>query len=337
MQTKLIKVNSKKFNSSELKEAVDLLKKGEVVVFPTETVYGLGANAFNESAVSKIFQAKNRPADNPTIVHISSIHHLHQVVASVPKPAIKLIKAFWPGPLTLVLPKSKDLPLNVTAGLDSVAVRMPSNKVALALIKECDFPIAAPSANTSGKPSPTTAKHAFDDLNGRVLLVIDSGACEHGLESTVLSLLEKTPVLLRPGSVTVEQIQKVIGKIKVPSKKANQKESESKKPLSPGMKYKHYSPKAEVILISVGKNFEKKVFELSLDKKVGVISFSKKLKVENEYNFSKDIELYAKNLFSCFRDLDEKGVEVIFVEGVKEKGLGLALMNRLKKAASKII
>ena len=307
MQTKLIQVNPKKFSVGELTEAALLLKKGEVVVFPTETVYGLGANAFNEKAVSKIFQAKNRPADNPTIVHISSIHQLNQVVAKVPKNAIKLIKEFWPGPLTLVLPKSKDLPLNVTAGLDSVAVRMPSNKVALALIKECDFPIAAPSANTSGSPSPTTAKHAFNDLNERVPLVIDSGACEHGLESTVLSLLDKTPVLLRPGSVTVEQIQKVIGKIKVPIKKSNSvDENTNSKPLSPGMKYKHYSPKAEVVLILVGKNFEKKVFELSDDKKVGVISFSKKIKLENEYNFGKDLKAYAKNLFSCFREMMKK-------------------------------
>jgi L-threonylcarbamoyladenylate synthase len=338
MKTELIKAGKKINSNLEITKATNLLRSGEVVVFPTETVYGLGANAFNESAVAKIFEAKNRPADNPTIVHISSIEQLHSVVSKVPKKAIKLIKAFWPGPLTLVLPKSIDIPNNVTAGLSSVAVRMPSHPVALALIKECNFPIAAPSANTSTKPSPTSAKHAYDDLNGKIPLVIDAGSCEHGLESTVISLLEEKPILLRPGAITIEQIEKVIGKISVASKNSNSKET--KKPLSPGMKYKHYSPKAEVILVipKRGASFVQKVFESDIDKlNIGVISFSKKIGVEKEYYFKKSLPLYAKELFASFRALDNEGVDAIFVEGIEEKGLGLAIMNRLRKAASKII
>jgi L-threonylcarbamoyladenylate synthase len=336
MQTKLTKINSKKVSLNELKEAVELLKKGEIVVFPTETVYGLGANAFNENAVAKIFQAKNRQPDNPLIVHVANIHQLNQVVSKIPKKAIKLIKAFWPGPLTLVLQKSPLVPLITTAGFDSVAVRMPSNKIALTLIKHCKFPIAAPSANTSGKPSPTKAKHAYDDLKGKVPLVIDSGSCKHGLESTVINMLSETPMLLRPGSITKEQIEKVIGKVTLFGEEKNNSKT-TEKPLSPGMKYTHYSPNAELILVLFGKNFSKKLFELSSGKKTGIISFSKKLNLENEYYFENDLKLYAKNLFSCFRELDEKGAEQIIVEGVKEKGLGLALMNRLRKAATKIV
>ncbi len=338
METELVKVGKNINNNFEITKAANLLKKGEVVVFPTETVYGLGANAFNEIAVAKIFQAKNRPADNPTIVHISSIEQLNQVVTKVPKKAIKLIKEFWPGPLTLVLQKSANIPNNVTAGLSSVAVRMPSHPVALALIKECNFPIAAPSANTSTRPSPTCAKHAFDDLKERVPLVIDAGSCEHGLESTVISLLEEKPVLLRPGAITIEQIERVIGKINVTKQKSAKNMAD--KPLSPGMKYKHYSPKAQVILVipKKGASFVQKVFESDIDKlNIGVISFSKKIGVEKEYFFDKSLPLYARELFASFRELDAIGVEAIFVEGVEEKGLGLAIMNRLKKASSKII
>jgi L-threonylcarbamoyladenylate synthase len=337
MKTKVLQINEQKFSARELIEPVKLLQKGEVVAFPTETVYGLGANAFNESAIKKIFAAKNRPADNPTIIHICNEKQLHLVVQEVPTPAKKLIKRFWPGPLTLVLKKSPRIPFEATAGLDTVAVRMPQNKVALALIKKCGFPIAAPSANSSGKPSPTTAQHVHNDLAGRIHLIIDSGPCEIGLESTVLSMVEKKPVLLRPGKITVEQIEKVIGKIIVPDALLEKKYS--KKPASPGMKYKHYSPNATVILVlpKKGVDFSSKVFELGKDKKVGIISFTKKVGLANEYYFDENLDAYAKSVFAAFRDFDEQGAELIVVEGVTKKGLGLAIMNRVKKAASVII
>jgi len=335
MKTKLIKLDCEKFSANEINEAVKLLKNEEIVAIPTETVYGLAANAFIEKAVAKIFVAKGRPADNPLIVHISDASQLDELVEKVPLKAKKLIKEFWPGPLTIVLKKSKKVPDIVTAGLDSVAVRMPSNKIALEVIKQCGFPLAAPSANSSTLPSPTKAKHVLDDLNGKIPLILDEGQCEVGLESTVISLIGKIPQILRPGKVTLEEIEQVIGKVNVhnPQNAPALKE----KPISPGMKYRHYSPRAEVILISSEKNFEEEVFELSSDKKIGIISFSKKLNLENEYFFDKDLKLFAKNLFICFRELDERGTEIIFVEGVKERGLGLAIMNRLKKASLRII
>jgi len=332
MKTKLAKPTKKL-----ICEAADLIQKGEVVAFPTETVYGLGANVYDVHAVAKIFEAKGRPADNPLIVHISKISQIDGLVISIPTSAKKLMKKFWPGPLTIVLKKSKQVPEIVTAGLDSVAVRMPSNKIALSLINAAGVPIAAPSANSSGKPSPTSAKHVLEDLNGRIHLVIDGGQCEVGLESTVLSLAGSNPVLLRPGAITLEQIEKVIGKVEVPL--SVREKTEVEKPLSPGMKYKHYSPKAEVVLFipSKEKDFTKFVFEHSEGKKIGIISFTKKVGLNNEFFFEGSLNAYAKSLFSALRELDEAGVELIIVEGVSDKGLGLAIMNRLKRAASKVV
>ncbi len=329
MQTELIKINNNAFSEKELKKAVKILRNNEIIIFPTETVYGIGANAFNKKAVQKIFKAKNRPVDNPLIIHISNTKQLKKIVLKLPIKAKILMKEFWPGPLTIILKKSKNIPLNVTAGLDSVAVRMPSNKIALKLIEMCQFPIAAPSANISGKPSSTKGAHAFDDFNGKVKLIIDSGECEHGIESTVISLIGK-PLLLRPGAITKEDIEKIIGKIIVP------KNNNNKKPISPGLKYKHYSPEAKVFLCLNQKNFELEI-QKNFEKHVGIISFSKKIGVKNEYFFNKNISDYAKNVFSCFREFDKKKVELIIMEGVKKKGLGLALMNRIEKASTKII
>ncbi len=336
--TKLIKVNPKNFFSCELEPAIKLLQSGEVLAFPTETVYGLGANAFDKNAVKKIFKAKNRPADNPTIVHICDEKQLSEVVDGVPKIAQKLIDEFWPGPLTLVLKKSDRIPFEATAGLDSVAVRMPSSSIALALIKESGFPIAAPSANSSTKPSPTTAKHVLNDLDGKIPLIIDGGDCEVGLESTVISLIELTPILLRPGKISVKEIEDVVGKIIVPESVHDT--SKVKVAHSPGMKYKHYSPNAEVVLVlpSTEANvFAKKALELGKDKKFGVISFSKKVGVKNEFYCNSNQEVFAKELFKVFREFDSKGIELIIVEGIAEEDLGLAIMNRLRKAASRVI
>ena len=335
MKTEIIKVNSKNLRES-IKKAAEIIKSGDVVVFPTETVYGLGANALNESAVKKIFEAKGRPADNPLIVHISDVPQLKSITSQIPLKAKKLMEVFWPGPLSIVLKKSKNVPDVVTAGLDSVAVRMPSNKIALELIRMSGFPIAAPSANTSTRPSPTSAKHVYEDLNGKVPLILDGGDCEVGLESTVISLVTKIPLLLRPGKITPSQIEKVIGKIEVHSN-LKDKISYEKVPASPGMKYKHYSPHAQLILITPKRDFKVEFEKLNLIGKVGVLSFSKKFGVKNEVNFNSNLEKMAHGLFKEFREFDEKGFDYIVVEGVSEEGLGLALMNRLKKASSKII
>ena len=334
METKLIVFDSK-HKKRAMEEAAELIKSGDIVAFPTETVYGLGANAFDENAVAKIFAAKGRPADNPLIVHIAKKDQLSEIVLEVPLIAKKLIKKFWPGPLTIVFKKSQKIPSNVTAGLDTVAVRMPAHKVALDLIKKAGVPIAAPSANSSTRPSPTCAQHVYDDLNGKIPYIIDGGTCKVGLESTVLSLANEKAIILRPGKVTLEQIQKTIGKLGKVSV-ANQLIN-NQTPSSPGMKYRHYSPTAEVILVENGNDFEKKVFENSSDKKVGVISFSKELGLRDEFFFDKSLTAYARSLFSALRELDDRCVDVIIVEGVEEKALGLAIMNRLRKAASKII
>ncbi len=333
MQTKIIKINEKNFSKNDLKEAIKLLKKGEIVVFPTETVYGIGANAFDKKAVKKIFKAKKRPSDNPLIVHISNLGQLDEVAFEVPKKAELLIKKFWPGPLTLILKKSKKIPKEVTAGLDSVAVRMPSHKVARSLIKECGFAIAAPSANLATMPSSTIGKHALDDLNGIVPLIIDSGFSKYGIESTVLSLITKKPILLRPGTITKKQIEKEIGKINLVK---NTNKNINEKPISPGLKYKHYSPKAKVILVMNKNHFKKKVIKVSEKNKVGVISFSKKLGLENEYFFNNNKNLFAKKLFYCFRELDKKKVDFIIIEGIKEEEIGVAIINRIKKASFQI-
>ncbi|MDF2568280.1 MAG: hypothetical protein K0R90_1736, partial [Oscillospiraceae bacterium] len=223
-----------------------LLKDGELIGMPTETVYGLAANAFDGDAVKKIFKAKGRPQDNPLIVHISDISMLGSIAAKVPKLAHELAERFWPGPLTIILPKAAHIPLAVTAGLDTVAVRIPSHEVAKELIKCCEFPLAAPSANLSGSPSPTKAEHVFQDLQGRIPFVIDGGECEIGLESTVVTLSEDTIKILRPGGVTVHDLLQVTPNVHIDQSVLSQLEP-NQKVSSPGMKYKHYSPKAKVV------------------------------------------------------------------------------------------
>ncbi len=346
MKTQLIKVTSKNKNEV-LTRAAELIKKGEVVAFPTETVYGLGANAFDENAVKKIFIAKGRPSDNPLIVHISDLKQLNELVETVPPKAKQLMKLFWPGPLTIVMKKSAKVPMCITAGLNTVAVRMPSNKLALELIKKAGVPIAAPSANSSTKPSPTMAKHVLFDLDGKIPMIIDGGNCDIGVESTVIGLAGEKPVLFRPGRVTLEELRKVLGEVDYP-KSITPSSSNAKLILSsPGMKYKHYAPKAELTLVEAKIKGDKKELDFTTEVEtfalnenpelIGVISFTKRTGFENEFFFNKDIDLYARELFSSLRELDERGVEKIIVEGVSDSNLGLAVMNRLRKAASKII
>lgn len=314
--TEIIKVSVKNRKESVVR-ASEVIKSGGLVAFPTETIYGLGASALNEKAVSKIFIAKGRPQDNPLIVHVAD-KNIDAYVKEVPENAKKLIAKFWPGPLTLVLKKSSIIPKNVTAGLDSVAIRMPLNKIAFALIKEAG-PIAAPSANLSGKPSPTSEEHVIEDMNNRVDMILAAGHCDVGLESTVLSLVDK-PILLRPGRVTKEQIEKVIGPISVHSSIYG---GEVDSAASPGMKYRHYAPEHQLILVNPEKLDEVVGEYEKQGKKVGV------LKIGNIIHF-------AKIMFEEIRELDKVN-DIIVVEATKETGLGMAIMNRLRKASSKII
>lgn len=313
MKTKIIKINPKKPEISKIKKSANIIKKGGLVAFPTETVYGLGANGLNKNAVKKIFKAKGRPQDNPLILHISNINQLSSLVEKIPKNAEKLIKKFWPGPLTIILKKSKKVPEIITAGLDSVAVRMPKNKIALELIKSSGCPLAAPSANLSGKPSPTIAEHVIEDLNTKIDAIIDGRKTDIGLESTVIDLTQEPSQILRPGKITKKQIEKIIGKI-------NNKKSKSKKPRSPGMKYRHYSPKAKIFTIQNKKQL-KEILKKYPDKRTKILKYRTKIKM-------------GKNLFKDFREADKNDFKIIIVWNVKEKELGNAIMDRLKKASS---
>ena len=304
------------------KQAAKFILKSDVVAFPTETVFGLGANAFDEKAVKKIFKLKKRPQDNPLIVHIAYKNQISLVAASVNETAKKLINKYFPGPLTIILKKNEIVPDGVTAGLDTVAVRMPSSKIALEFIKECKFPIAAPSANLSGTPSPTGFGHVLEDFNGKVSCILIGPESKYGLESTVIDCSGDVPYILRPGIITLEELQMIDSSIKL--------EMKSGKAKSPGTKYRHYSPKAKVIITY--KPAQNKLNKSSAY--IGITSLSalsrNKLGI---YRHCKSKPEYAKSLFSLFRECDAKGVKTIFAEKVDEKGIGLAVMNRLKKAS----
>ncbi len=312
-------MRTKIFTSKQLKKAAQLIKNGELVAFPTETVYGLGANALEPKAVKKIFKAKGRPADNPLIVHISKEEQLHELAFTTPKTK-KLIQKFWPGPLTIVLKKKKIIPKEVTGGLDTVAVRMPKDKIALKFIELAGVPIAAPSANISGKPSGTSFAHVFEDFNGTIAGIIKSYSCEIGLESTVIDLTTKTPVLLRPGGVSFERLKKVLPDLILAS---NKRIREVK---SPGVKYKHYSPNAKIIL------FEKNAINKMEHHRIKYEKHNKKVKIISPEKTKK----FSKKLFNMFRQCDKEKVDIILISPVDEKGIGLAIMNRIRKAASKI-
>lgn len=341
METKYIKID--RLEESKLSEPAEAIRKGQLVAFPTETVYGLGANALNPEAVLSIFTAKGRPNDNPLIVHIAELGMLKPLVAEIKPAVLKLIAAFWPGPLTLVLPKSSLVPPEITAGLDTVAVRMPDHPIALALIQQAGVPIAAPSANRSGKPSPTLAEHVLEDMSGRIPWIIDAGACRVGLESTVLDMTGDIPTILRPGGITPEMIEQVIGKVMLDTGLIDAKSTE--KPRSPGMKYAHYAPKGEVILV-LGE--QRKVIQWinqavrkdeELGEKSAVLAATEHLPDYSACNrmafgAAESPEEIATNIFRLFRDCDRLEVERIYVEAIPKTGIGLAVMNRLEKAAA---
>lgn len=324
----MLKISKTNPEMYKIRKASSIIKSGGLVAFPTETVYGLGANALNPKAVEKIFKAKGRPSDNPLIVHIASKKEVYGLAKEVPKSARKLMDEFWPGPLTIVLKKSKVVPKIITAGLDTVAIRMPNNKIALKLIMESGVPIAAPSANSSTKPSPTSASHVLEDLDGKIDMIINGGSARIGVESTVIDMTSNVPMLLRPGGVSLEKLIECLGKVDVhPVAKGKRYKKAIAK--SPGMKYRHYSPKAEIILVE-GKGKTKKINEIakSLGKKGRKVAIMK---------MGKDHGRIAKRLFSTFREMDKKGFDAIIIEGINEKGLGLAVMNRVRKAASRRI
>ena len=329
--TKVIQIED---DFSVLDEAAKSLSQGGLVAFPTETVYGLGANALDPEAVANIFVAKGRPQDNPLIVHISDQSMLSQVVSHVPPAAEKLMEAFWPGPLTIILEKSETIPVSVTAGLSTVGVRMPSHPVALALIEKSGVPVAAPSANLSGSPSTTRASHVIHDLTGRVDYIIDGGACEVGLESTVLDMTGKIPQILRPGGVSLEALQAVLGQVMYEPALKDSREV----PKSPGMKYRHYAPRGELYLVE--KNHEDKLRQMLSDyraqgKKTGVLCCgAKQYEADVLLNCGKTAKAYASALFDALRHMDDMGAEVIFAElPCDEGGIVPALMNRMLKAS----
>ena len=343
MKTEILKIDPLKINMEKIRYAASVLKQGGLVVFPTETVYGLGAYTFDENAVGKIFEAKGRPKDNPLIVHVGNKQEIALLTKEVTQNAKKLIDAFWPGPLTLVLRKSELVKNIVTAGLDTVAVRMPSHNVALSLIEECAFPIAAPSANISGKPSPTSFEHVFEDLNGRVDLIIDAGNSNIGLESTILDMSGEKPTILRPGGVTFENIKRIVDNVEMHSSIAKEEE-QINKPKSPGMKYKHYSPNAELIIIEgeMGKVSDKinELFKEYQNKNVrtGILATEQ---TDHCYD-CKDLIVMgdrenpatiASNLYKAFRDFDKRGVEVILAESIGYNDMRLAITNRMMKAS----
>jgi L-threonylcarbamoyladenylate synthase len=338
--TKILKVNA----ISDLKIAKDYLLSKQVVAIPTETVYGLAANALDSDSVAQIYSVKNRPQDNPLIVHVNSLEMVRSLVKNGEIPPVynTLIENFWPGPLTLLFEKAPGvIPDNVTCGLSTVAIRMPVHNVARDLIEYCGFPLAAPSANTSGRPSPTRAEHVLNDLDGKIPLIIDGGECQSGVESTVIDGLGEIPVILRPGGITVEMIRKVIGNIRVYKKNEDAKLEEC--PTTPGMKYKHYSPKAKVILVQDSLKLEEYAndyFKKGL--RVGCLLRKDSdvvLKCDNVLFFymGSSLDSVAHELFNGLRTLDENGVDVILVPSVEEEHEGLAIMNRLTKASSQVI
>jgi len=335
MQTRVLKTDTPSEEEYAVNEAADCLRRGEIVGIPTETVYGLGASALNETAIAAIFAAKGRPQNNPLIVHIADFEMLNRVAASCDGIRRRLIERFWPGPLTVIFPKGKDIPLCVTAGLDTVAVRMPSHPLARRIIRASDLPIAAPSANLSGKPSTTTAAHVKHDLDGKIPLVIDGGSCEVGVESTVVSVKENTITVLRPGGITVEMLREALPDVTVTVSEAvlhPLKEGEAAP--SPGMMYKHYSPNAKVLLCR-GTPEKITAFANTYREKnavfIGEETLCRAVKTDT-YPFRNGTE-EARAIFDDLREADCHGYDYVIVAECDCKGIGLAINNRLLRAA----
>ncbi len=340
METKIVRINDKTEYSDGLKQAAEIILSGGLVVFPTETVYGLGGNGLLPDAAKKIYSAKGRPSDNPLIIHIAEPREAEKY-AHVSDIYYRLADAFMPGPLTVIMPKRDCIPHSVTGGLDTVAVRCPSHPIAHKLIKECGVPIAAPSANISGRPSPTSAKYVLEDMDGRVDMIIDGGECEIGLESTIVKIDEESLTLLRPGAITYDALCCVCDDVKI-APAVLEKLAENEKPLSPGMKYRHYAPSSDFILLD-GNEADVLSFMISEQKNnCAILCYDE----EQEYldaslsiaiGKKNDLATQAKRLFTSLREADKLGAEKIYAHLPDTSGLGLALYNRMIRAAAHTI
>ena len=345
MKTLNLKVDPQNPEKEKILEAARLIIRGGLVAFPTETVYGLGADAFNAKAVLAVFKAKKRPLDNPPIVHVCRASDVERLVSEVTSEAVMLMKKFWPGPLTLILKRSIAVPSVTVSGLDTIAVRMPKHNVALALIKESGRPISAPSANLSGRPSPTSAAHVLHDLDGRIDAVLDGGPTLIGVESTVLDLTVDPPQVLRPGGTSLEALRKILKKVELNPVVTSDRALPVEKARSPGIKHRHYAPDAELIVVEgdlpamVEKVKELVSFYERNGSKVGVLCTdetmaSYKAEVVKPIGSRGDLAEIARNLFRLLREFDLEKTDVVVAEGLPLEGLGLAVMNRLRKAAA---
>ncbi len=340
MDTKIVKIKEGHIDGALIQEAGAILKAGGLVAFPTETVYGLGGDALNPLSSKKIYAAKGRPSDNPLIVHIAEFGALAPIVREIPENARKLAEKFWPGPLTMILYKSDLVPYETTGGLDTVAIRMPGNRIARELIRAAGGYVAAPSANRSGKPSPTLAKYVAQDLEGRVEMIIDGGDVKIGLESTIVDLTSDKPMVLRPGYVTRQDLLEVLPEIEEDS--TLMRDDSGQAPRAPGMKYRHYAPKGDLTIV---KGVEEKVLayinaqcEKNENKKTGVIGTDATVRwydadVCKSVGCREDEEAVARELYRILREFDDEDVEVIYAEAFDDSGIGRAIMNRLLKAA----
>ena len=342
MKTILGKLNGIEADRELLQQAAQIIKRGGLVAFPTETVYGLGADGFNEEAAKKIYAAKGRPSDNPLILHIAEENQLKQIVKKIPEKAKKLMESFWPGPLTIILEKKENVPYTTTGGLDTVAIRMPNHLGALSFLKAVQTPIAAPSANTSGRPSHTKAEHVLEDMKGKIDMILDGGEVGIGIESTIIDMTS-VPMILRPGFITQEMLEEKIGDVFLDPALQNGLQ-EKERPKAPGMKYRHYAPKADLTIVEgelsrvidqINRLTAQKVSE---GKKVGIIATEETKKfykhgIIKVIGTRKKEETIAKHLYSILREFDEDKIDVIFSEAFSEKAFGQAIMNRLIKAA----
>lgn len=329
--------------NASIEDAAEYIRQGELVAIPTETVYGLGGNALDPAAIAKIFAAKNRPHDNPLIAHISDVSQLRPLIACEPSAAAKrMMKAFWPGPLTMIFPRSEKVPAALSAGLDTVSVRLPNHPVARALISAAGVPIAAPSANSSGRPSPTTAAHVFEDMNGKIPLILNGGACAIGLESTVVDMTGDTPVILRPGAITAEQIALVAGASEIDDA-VMRPLRENEKPRSPGQAHRHYAPKGALTIVTgAAENVIQAISEMydqaaADGHKPLIMSLSEHIPAyggRRTESLGGSMDEMAQRVFAVLRDADALGADVLFSEAVEASGLGLAIMNRLGRAAA---
>lgn len=342
METKMRKIEKNQIDKNIMEEAGQILKNGGLVAFPTETVYGLGANALDAQAAKKTYEAKGRPSDNPLIVHIADLNALEEIAENIPPVTEEIASHFWPGPLTMIFDKTDKVPYGTTGGLNTVAVRMPNDPIALELILAAGGYVSGPSANTSGRPSPTTAEHVYDDLNGKIDMILDGGAVEIGVESTILDMTVTPPMILRPGAVTKEMLEEVIGEVAVDQTLISENSSEA--PKAPGMKYRHYAPKAQLIVVEgepeeAVKAIRQIAYEQTrLGYKVGIIATSESVSrytvgVIKSIGARTSENAAAKNLYRVLREFDDVEVDYIYSEAFGTEGIGSAVMNRLLKAA----